>query len=93
MLTTIDTSTFNGLNVYASFCVEFSSFFGPEELTWDKWDPNNLHLTYVTRKLIKFTPNDVIIHLQKSKIDQYSEGINFTLSYADDAFCLVKVPF
>ena len=40
MLATIDSSTFNGLNIYASFCVAFSGFFRPGELTWDKWDPN-----------------------------------------------------
>ena len=85
MLITIDTSTFNGLNVYASFCVAFSSFFRPGELTWDKWDPNNSHLTHIARKSVKFTPNGVVIHLQKSKTDQYGEGTNLTLSYADDA--------
>ena len=44
-------------------------------------------LTHVTRKSVKFTPNGVVIHLPKSKTDQYGEGINLTLSYADDASC------
>src|SRR5439155_14752971 len=47
ILTHIDTSSFNGLNIHASFCVAFARFLRSSELTWDKWDhAKSLHPTF-----------------------------------------------
>jgi hypothetical protein len=90
MLPQINTSTFDGLNVYASFSVAFAGFFRPGELTWDKWDPDTSQATHVSRKSVRFTPEGAIIHLPKSKTDQVRQGTNLTLSFATDASCPVQ---
>ena len=90
MLPHIDTSTFDGSNIYASFCVAFSALLRPGELTWDKWDPHLSPLTHVSRKSVTFTPEGVIIHLPKSKTDQIRAGVNLTLSFANDTSCPVQ---
>lgn len=36
MLATIDSSTLNNLNIYASFCVAFAGFCRPSEVTWEQ---------------------------------------------------------
>jgi hypothetical protein len=90
MLSQVNTSTFDGLNIYASFSVAFSGFFRPGELTWDKWDSNTSPMVHVSRKSVRFTPDGVVIHLPKSKTDQIGQGTNLTLSFANDASCPVQ---
>jgi hypothetical protein len=90
MLSVVDTSTFNGLNIYASFCVAFAGFFGAGEITWDRWQPATSPLEHMSRKSVKFTSNGVILHLPKSKTDQSRKGINITLSFVNDASCPVR---
>ena len=86
----IDTSSFNGLNLYASFCVAFAGFFRPGELTWDTWNPNASPQTHVSRNSVKFTADGVIINLPRSKTDQFGKGANLNLSFANDLSCPVK---
>ena len=88
MLATINTSTLDNLNIYASFCVAFAGFCRPSEITWEQWDSQS-PLTHVTRNSIQFTPAGVAMHLPKSKTDQYRKGTTLTLSPASDPSCPV----
>jgi hypothetical protein len=89
MLTHIEISSFNGLNIYAAFCVAFAGFLRPGELTWDKWDHTESHASHICRQSVNFTADGVVIHLPKSKTDQFGKGTDLTLSYSNDAACPV----
>ena len=89
MLAVIDTSSFNGLNLFASFCVAFAGFFRAGELTWDTWDPNTSPQGHVSRGSVKFTVDGVIINLPRSKTDQFGKGTNLNLAFANDLTCPV----
>src|SRR5947207_1914929 len=62
MLFHIDTSTFNDMNLYISFCVTFADFFRSNEFTWDKWNFNTFSIINVSRNSVQFTFNEAIIH-------------------------------
>ena len=90
MLAHIDTSSFNGLNIHASFCVAFARFLRSSVLTWDKWDHAKSPTSHISRQSVKFTVDGVVIHLSKSKTDQFGKGTDLTLSYSNDAACPVR---
>ena len=89
MLAVVDTSSFNGLNIYAAFCVAFAGFLRAGELTWDQWN-NDSPCTQISRGSVNFTSNGVILHLPMSKTDQFGKGTDLTLSYSYDIACPVK---
>jgi hypothetical protein len=89
MLATVDTSSFNGLNIYAAFCIAFAGFFRAGELTWDQWN-NVSPRTQISHGSVKFTADGAIVHLPTSKTDQFGRGIDLTLSYSHDIACPVK---
>ena len=69
MLAHIDTSSFNGLNIHASFCVAFAGFLRSRKLTWDKWDHAKSPTSHISRQSVKFTVDGVVIHLPKLKTE------------------------
>ena len=84
MLTQIDIQTLNGLNLYASFYIAFAAFLRSEELTWDTWNSITSSSIQISRKSIKFTSNEIIIHILKSKTNQIEEDINVSLFFSNN---------
>ena len=81
---------YNGLNLKAAFCTAFAAFLRPAEFTWEKWDPTSSPLTFVSRQSIQFTTQGILLHLPKSKTDQYRQGSIIPLSPSGDSTCPVN---
>ena len=90
MLAYIDISSFNDLNIHISFYVTFAGFLRSDEFTWDEWDHAKSLTSHISRQSIKFIIDDVVIHLSKSKIDQFDKEMNLILSYSNDVVYSVR---
>ena len=79
MLTHIDSSSFNGLNIYTAFCVAFAGFLRPGKLTWDTWDHAKSHASHICRNQSTSQPtassytsrSPRVINLAKGQTSRY----------------------
>ena len=81
--------TYDELNLRTAFCVAFAAFLQPSEFTWESWDANK-HTTHMTRESVQFTTEGVLLHLPKSKTDQFRQGHTIPLAFSGDSTCPVK---
>jgi integrase len=82
------TNSHDDINLRAAFTVAFSAFLRPGEFTWDKWDELSF-LTHVSRGSITFKNDGAVLHLPKSKTDQFRKGCDIAIAPANDAACAV----
>jgi hypothetical protein len=77
------------INLRAAFTTAFSAFLHPGEFTWDSWNPTS-HLFQLSRGSVKFTDKGILLHLPKSKTDQFRSGHDIPLSPSGDSCCPVR---
>jgi hypothetical protein len=85
---TFNNNSYDDINLRAAFTVAFSAFLRPGEFTWDKWTKLSF-LTHISRGSIQFKSDGVLLHLPKSKTDQFRKGSNIAISPSNDAACAV----
>jgi hypothetical protein len=76
------------INLQAAFTVAFAAFLRAGEFTWDDWN-NTTHLTHLSRGSVQFRDKGVLLHLPKSKTDQFRKGNDIAISPSGDSTCPV----
>ena len=74
------------INIRAMFCVAFAAFLHPSEFTWENWDATS-PIIHVTWQSVQFTSDGVLLHLPKSKTDQFGKGDTIPISPSGDSTC------
>jgi len=90
MVSALDRNTHDDINLLAAFTTAFAAFLRPSEFTWNAWDYTSSPLSHLSRGSVKFTPAGVLLHLPKSKTDQFRKGETIPIASSPDVACPVK---
>jgi integrase len=81
---------YDDTNIRAAFTTAFAGFLRAGELTWESWDPATSPLSLLSRGSVKFVDQGILLHLPKSKTDQFRIGHDILLSPSGDSCCPVR---